>query len=126
MILGREYSEHQAKFFANYLISEGITDSDALTQSLSSAKVDLNPHQVDAASFALRSPLSKGVLLADEVGLGNAMVFLAMCRSFSLMFLKAALAALSQEERGRRRRFPFLPVLPGPGGLASGARALEG
>jgi len=69
--LNREYSEYQAKFFSNYLTSEGISDSDALTQSLSSAKVDLNPHQVDAATFALRSPLSKGVLLADEVGLGK-------------------------------------------------------
>lgn len=31
----------------------------------------MNPHQVDASLFALRSPLSKGVLLADEVGLGK-------------------------------------------------------
>ena len=31
----------------------------------------MNPHQVDAALFALHSPLSKGVLLADEVGLGK-------------------------------------------------------
>jgi ERCC4-related helicase len=31
----------------------------------------MNPHQVDAALFALASPLSKGVLLADEVGLGK-------------------------------------------------------
>lgn len=31
----------------------------------------MNPHQVNAALFALRSPLSKGVLLADEVGLGK-------------------------------------------------------
>jgi adenine-specific DNA-methyltransferase len=31
----------------------------------------MNPHQVDAALFALQSPLSKGVLLADEVGLGK-------------------------------------------------------
>lgn len=31
----------------------------------------MNPHQVDAALFALRSPLSKGVILADEVGLGK-------------------------------------------------------
>jgi ERCC4-related helicase len=69
--LGREYSDYQAKFFSNYLTSEGISNSDALTQSLASAKVDLNPHQVDAASFALRSPVSKGVLLADEVGLGK-------------------------------------------------------
>ena len=45
--------------------------TDMLTQSLTAARVDLNPHQVDAAMFALRSPLSKGVLLADEVGLGK-------------------------------------------------------
>ena len=39
--------------------------------SLFDASVDLNPHQIDAAMFALQSPLSKGVLLADEVGLGK-------------------------------------------------------
>lgn len=33
--------------------------------------MDLNPHQIEAALFALKSPLSKGVLLADEVGLGK-------------------------------------------------------
>jgi len=33
--------------------------------------LDLNPHQVEAALFALRSPLSKGIILADEVGLGK-------------------------------------------------------
>lgn len=31
----------------------------------------MNPHQVDAALFAFSSPLSKGALLADEVGLGK-------------------------------------------------------
>lgn len=66
-----QFSEYQSKFFAHHLTSEGIYEEDALTQSLSSARVDLNPHQVDAATFALRSPLSKGVLLADEVGLGK-------------------------------------------------------
>lgn len=33
--------------------------------------MDLNPHQIDAALFAFRSPLSKGAILADEVGLGK-------------------------------------------------------
>jgi superfamily II DNA or RNA helicase len=42
-----------------------------ISRALSSARVDLNPHQVDAALFAVRSPLSKGVVLADEVGLGK-------------------------------------------------------
>jgi SNF2 family DNA or RNA helicase len=31
----------------------------------------MKPHQVDAALFALKSPLSKGAILADEVGLGK-------------------------------------------------------
>jgi superfamily II DNA/RNA helicase len=31
----------------------------------------LNPHQIEAALFALRNPLQQGVLLADEVGLGK-------------------------------------------------------
>lgn len=65
------YSPYQAKYFAHFLTREGMGADDSLTQSLSSARVDLNPHQVDAAMFALRSPLSKGVLLADEVGLGK-------------------------------------------------------
>lgn len=42
-----------------------------LSTSLFDASVDLNPHQIEAALFALRSPLSKGVVLADEVGLGK-------------------------------------------------------
>lgn len=44
---------------------------DKFTGVLSEARVDLNPHQVDAALFAFRSPLSKGAILADEVGLGK-------------------------------------------------------
>ncbi|TRC93530.1 hypothetical protein FJV77_22175 [Mesorhizobium sp. WSM4306] len=65
------YTPHQAKYFAFFLTRDGLDETEGLTQSLSSARVDLNPHQVDAAMFALRSPLSKGVLLADEVGLGK-------------------------------------------------------
>jgi superfamily II DNA or RNA helicase len=60
----------QSSFFAYRITLEGIGE-DALTQSLSTARVDMNPHQVDAALFALGSPLSKGVVLADEVGLGK-------------------------------------------------------
>lgn len=64
------YSPQQATFFAHRLTLEG-TGEDSLAQSLSTARVQMNPHQVDAALFALASPLSKGVLLADEVGLGK-------------------------------------------------------
>lgn len=64
------YSPQQGTFFAHRITLEG-TGEDAFAQSLSTARVDMNPHQVDAALFALASPLSKGVLLADEVGLGK-------------------------------------------------------
>lgn len=46
-------------------------DVDRISQSLFDASVDLNPHQIEAALFALQNPLSKGVILADEVGLGK-------------------------------------------------------
>ena len=64
------YTPHQSSYFAHRITLEGLGD-DALAQSLSTARVDMNPHQVDAALFALASPLSKGALLADEVGLGK-------------------------------------------------------
>jgi len=49
----------------------GPDDADLLAATLVDAQIDLNPHQVDAALFAFQSPLSKGVILADEVGLGK-------------------------------------------------------
>ncbi len=46
-----------------------------MTRSLASARVEMNPHQVEAALFALGSPLSKSVLLTAKprryVLLGN-------------------------------------------------------
>ena len=59
-------------YWANELTLRGATGSiESLSRSIAGARVDLNPHQVDAALFALRSPLTRGVLLADEVGLGK-------------------------------------------------------
>ncbi len=63
---------HQAKYIAHDLTLQHAGGGiDRLSQALFNASVDLNPHQIEAAVFALRSPLSKGVLLADEVGLGK-------------------------------------------------------
>ena len=65
-------TEFHAKYFAHELTRRHGPDGiGRLSQSLFDASVDLNPHQIEAALFALRSPLSKGVLLADEVGLGK-------------------------------------------------------
>lgn len=64
------YSPQQSSYFAHWLSLEGSYE-ESLTKTIASAKVDMNPHQVQAALFALRSPLSRGVILADEVGLGK-------------------------------------------------------
>jgi ERCC4-related helicase len=62
---------YHAKYFAYDLTRRATSGMDRLSMSLFDAAVDLNPHQIEAALFALQSPLSKGVLLADEVGLGK-------------------------------------------------------
>lgn len=65
-------SSYHAKYFSYELARKAPGDSiERLSRSLFDSKVDLNPHQIEAALFALRSPLAKGVLLADEVGLGK-------------------------------------------------------
>src|SRR6218665_856053 len=63
---------YHAKYFAYELTKKSSSDSmQKLASTLVDAQVDLNPHQVEAALFAFRSPLSKGAILADEVGLGK-------------------------------------------------------
>jgi ERCC4-related helicase len=65
-------TDYHAKYFAYELTKRHPSDSlEKLAGAVASAQVDLNPHQVDAALFAFHSPLSKGALLADEVGLGK-------------------------------------------------------
>ena len=67
-----ELTNYHAKYFAHELTRRCPPDSvERLAGALVDAQVDLNPHQVDAALFAFSSPLSKGALLADEVGLGK-------------------------------------------------------
>lgn len=65
-------TDYHAKYFAYELTRQRRGgDVDRIAQSLFDASVDLNPHQIDAALFALQNPLVKGVILADEVGLGK-------------------------------------------------------
>lgn len=66
-----DLTPHHAKYFAYDLTRRATSGIDRLSTALFDAAVDLNPHQIEAALFALQSPLSKGVILADEVGLGK-------------------------------------------------------
>lgn len=88
------FSEHQSLYFAHWLTRLGRTDSQ-VSRAAASARVDMNPHQVEAACFALQSPLKKGVLLADEVGLG-----------------KTIEAGLVMAQRWAERKFSILLVVP--------------
>ncbi|MEX2492359.1 MAG: SNF2-related protein [Nitrospirales bacterium] len=65
-------TSYHAKYFSYELSKRCASDSiEKLAVALSDAQVDLNPHQVEAALFAFRSPFSRGAILADEVGLGK-------------------------------------------------------
>lgn len=75
-------TDYHAKYFAHDLTRQASREGlERLSMALFDANVDLNPHQIEAALFALRSPISKGVILADEVGLGKTIeASLVMCQ----------------------------------------------
>ena len=78
-------TRYHAKYYAQ-LLSQKTVGNDVcdITQSLLNSAVDINPHQIDAALFAFKSPLSKGVVLADEVGLGKTIeAGLVLCQLWS-------------------------------------------
>ena len=65
-------TDYHAKYYAYELTKRFSSDRlEKLAGTFAGAQVDINPHQVDAALFAFQSPLSRGALLADEVGLGK-------------------------------------------------------
>ena len=65
-------TDYHAQLFANELtLRAPLGTVERFAAALMDSRIDLNPHQVDAAVFAFKSPLSKGALLADEVGLGK-------------------------------------------------------
>ena len=108
-------TNYHAKYYAYALNQRGTQGLTRLSRSLFDAAVDLNPHQIEAALFALRSPLSKGVLLADEVGLGKTIEaglvlcqFWAECRRRLLVICPASIRkqwSLELEEKF------FLPTI---------------
>lgn len=64
-------NHYQAKYFAYELSKKSSSDStEKFGATLMDARVELNPHQIEAALFAFKSPYSKGAILEDEVGLG--------------------------------------------------------
>ena len=63
---------YQSQYYAWQLTRRAACDTvESLASTLVDSQVDLNPHQIEAALFACQNPLSRGVILADEVGLGK-------------------------------------------------------
>ena len=90
-------TEYHAKLFAHELgRRHSVADAEKLAGALLDAQVDLNPHQVEAALFAFKSPLSKGAILADEVGLGKT--------------IEAGLVLAQKWTEGRRRILIITPA----------------
>lgn len=72
MITQQLLTQHQSQYYAWLLTRRAAGDTvESLASTLVDSQVDLNPHQVEAALFACSNPLSRGVILADEVGLGK-------------------------------------------------------
>jgi superfamily II DNA or RNA helicase len=61
---------HQ-RISAERLTVRGGSGATRLAPALAHSAVDLNPHQIEAAAFALASLPTGGAILADEVGLGK-------------------------------------------------------
>lgn len=90
-------TEYHAKLFAHELSKRhSVADAEKLAGALMDAQVDLNPHQVEAALFAFKSPLSRGAILADEVGLGKT--------------IEAGLVLAQKWTEGRRRIMVVTPA----------------
>ena len=90
-------TDYHAKYFAHELSKRCSSDSlEKLTGTLMDAQVDLNPHQVEAALFAFKSPLSNGAILADEVGLGKT--------------IEAGLLLSQKWAEGKRRMLIIVPA----------------
>ncbi len=90
-------TDYQAKYIAHDLTRRRSSDStERPAVAVAGAQVDVNPHQVDAALFAFASPLSKGALLADEVGLGKT--------------IEAGLVISQRWAEGRRRTIVIVPA----------------
>jgi superfamily II DNA/RNA helicase len=94
---GAVITDYHAKLFAHELSRRhSVADAAKLAGTLLDAQVDLNPHQVEAALFAFKSPLSKGAVLADEVGLGKT--------------IEAGLVVAQKWTEGRRRILIITPA----------------
>ncbi|ERP92171.1 hypothetical protein Q666_11225 [Marinobacter sp. ES-1] len=110
------FTPHQSTYFAHWLTQSGKIENQ-VSRAMASARVDMNPHQIDAACFALKSPLEQGVLLADEVGLGKTIeASLVMAQKWAenkrniLLIVPASLRKQWSQELGDKFELPSVII----------------
>jgi uncharacterized protein GlcG (DUF336 family) len=67
----RSLTRFHQRITAETLTARGGGGTSRLAPALAHSSVDLNPHQIEAAAFALDALPTGGAVLADEVGLGK-------------------------------------------------------
>ena len=66
------FSDEQIAYFKEYILLKNSGDDVArISSSLFDSKISLNPHQISAALAFFKNPKKKGMIFADEVGLGK-------------------------------------------------------
>jgi ERCC4-related helicase len=68
---GRPLTAFHERLLAEELTIKSSDSRERLAGALAEARVDLNPHQLEAACFAMDALSRGGCMLADEVGLGK-------------------------------------------------------
>jgi superfamily II DNA or RNA helicase len=121
---------HQ-RIAAESIAARGGSGVARLAPALAQAAVDLNPHQVEAAAFALKALATGGAVLADEVGLGKTIEaglvmaqLAAEGRGRALVLVPASLRLQWRDEL--RDKFGIeATVLDGPSARASERQGLK-
>ena len=118
-----QLTDYHAKYFAHELTKRCASASiEKLAGALVDAQVDLNPHQIDAALFAFKSPLSKGALLADEVGLGKTIeAGLVISQRWAERRRRIAVGTIGSNRSSTMSRGSAIPLTRDEAGIACGA-----
>jgi len=78
-------TQYHSKYQAHYItLQQPNNSTQRLGWTFLNATIDLNPHQIQGALSFFESPLSKWIILADEVGLGKTIeAWLIICQLWS-------------------------------------------
>lgn len=111
---------YHSHYWAQLLTLKSSSDSmENLSRSFSGARVDLNPHQVDAALFAFRSPLSKDTIPSSPLCWSRLAMGPSEFQALRLTKIEMARFAVLQEVQRRSTRIFDQPRITSPRAASS-------